>query len=1121
MTPKPDPKPSAAPSKGSDNQTSKPEKQVVIDRSKLITEIAGNKPNEKSTPEQIAEYRKMLEAITDTSSSTDDLKLDMQYQLRIWLAEQMQIPEDDPKIETVIQSFSSNIDLLIQALSTPEDTQPDKFEEVFNQVSLRLDQYMYQTRIKEIFEPGELAEQQQQEAIKATLSEPQTQKVLTKVLKYTLSEKDYALVMDLISAFLQGSMSLSEFKSAVDSKLKDSPEAKILGITECDTLLEIAPDISAQSMSDDSLTSQLAQLSGLDMLDSTANLPAVFRLGRIFEDAAKVIGVDKKILLKLKNESFLELKDRLNDNTFMNSFKNETQIQLKKIQNYLNDSSRIQNFINDFVATANSSELEPDIREELAYLANNPKNFTLDMLIMSEFDTQVTSSQSDLWGQRLIQSVRAYRAFVKHSDRFRIKGQYNPGLEIAREHIHKNPLIGTTQTALVDTNTRVKKLLSGEALETLSEADFHKKLAQYNTYIEDFNRYARNQERTLLQNLAKAQASGDKLGISSAQEALSQHRISHASAIESFGQYSRRFNAKMQSLQGTMMGETLAELQTKQAQSAKAGVETGSKAQHLSDKVDDVAKSSADDLMREMKYGKAIRGAKYLGIATVATLPHLWASKDGDSSAKKIAISIGETAGMFVPVVGTILTLRQALYGETLAGDKIEGWDRLLTLGFGILQAVSDVLVLAGGVGVGMRAALVGAKMGSGAAKTVLATQKAPILGRMAAKLSYGFSKGGRAKYIDDLVARGKDLEQLGKMGYGEAFLKSFSVPSTFAGNMGRLTGKLLEERKYVKTLLSGAATVLATPLTIGNLVPRLVYGIGGVLGRASVGIRSTWNSAKIWTVAKTLGASKDEVLAATKLYKDYQKANLLLITANRSRGLVIEQIFALAKQSGFNGTDLIEVLKYLKTTKSKKASELFKQLSQCDKSLDLHKYAVRQAAFASADTALPKANKLFAEMAQIGSTTKLEARLEKLVNSSELGLSTIRLAEKGLLGAMGASIAAPILFGTDVTTVPSVIGTSVATGAELGWEGVKYTVAGGRGAKRESWYKRTDSLALKISEKRRWVSQYLEMSAQDLALLYFNQSGLTAGQREALLLVIDQRGYSISDLSKAYYKQK
>jgi len=1120
MTPKPDPKPSSAPSNGSDNQTTKPEKQVVIDRSKLITEIAGNKPNEKSTPAQIAEYRKMLEAITDTSSSTDDLKLDMQYQLRIWLAEQMQIPEDDPKIETVIQSFSSNIDLLIQALSTPEDTQPDKFEEVFNQVSLRLDQYMYQTRIKEIFEPGELAEQQQQEAIKATLSEPQTQKVLTKVLKYTLSEKDYALVMDLISAFLQGSMSLSEFKSGVDSKLKDSPEAKILGITDCDTLLEIAPDISAQSMSDDSLTSQLAQLSGLDMLDSTANLPAVFRLGRIFEDAAKVIGVDKKILLKLKNESFLELKDRLNDNTFRNSFTSETQIQLSKIQNYLNDSDRIQNFINDFVATANSTDLEPDIREELAYLANNPKNFTLDMLIMSEFDTQVTSSKSDLWGQRLIQSVRAYRAFVKHSDRFRIKGQYNPGLEIARDHIHQSPLKGSTRKALMQTNKRVKDLFSSSpGLETLSEADFHKKLAQYNTYIEDFNRYARNQERTLLQNLAKAQASGNKLAIREAQEYLSQHRISHASAVESFGQYSRRFNAKMQSLQGSMMGETLAELQTKQAQSAKAGVESGSKAQHLSDKVDDVAKSSADDLMREMKYGKVIRGAKYLGIATVATLPHLWASKDGDSSAKKIAISIGETAGMFVPVVGTILTLRQALYGETLAGDKIEGWDRLLTLGFGILQAVTDVLALAGGVGVGMRAALVGAKMGSGAAKTVLATQKAPLLGRMAAKLAYGFSKGGRAKYIDDLVARGNDLTKLKQMGYGQAFLKSWSVPSTFTGNMGRLTKQLYTEGKYVKTLLSGVTTALAVPLTIGNVVPRLVYGIGGVLGRASVGIRSTWNSAKIWTVAKTLGATQDEVVAATKLFKEYQNANLLLISANRSRGLVIEQIFALAKQSGYTGTKLMEAVKKLRTTNPKKASELWTQFRACSKSVQSHHSSVRAAAQGGKSNGA--AQKLFAEMAQIGSTTKLEARLEKLVNSSELGLSTIRLAEKGLLGAMGVSIAAPILFGTDVTTVPSAIGTGVATGAELGWEGVKYTVAGGRGAKRESWYKRTDSLALKISEKRRWVSQYLEMSAQDLALLYFNQSNLTAGQREALLLVIDQRGYSISDLSKAYYKQK
>ena len=178
--------------------------------------------------------------------------------------------------------------------------------------------------------------------------------------------------------------------------------------------------------------------------------------------------------------------------------------------------------------------------------------------------------------------------------------------------------------------------------------------------------------------------------------------------------------------------------------------------------------------------------AKVGAFACVATIPHLLSAMDGNTGSKKLAINIAETAGMFVPYLGTALTFSQAYHGETAAGDKIGGWDtgaRWATLGFALLQLGTDAATFFFGVGVGMRAALVSTKFGTGGAKAVLAAQKAPMMGRAIAKLTSKFAKSGRARYAEKLMQNGRDLEAKLRKLWGNHLPKGFSTGrQTFAG---------------------------------------------------------------------------------------------------------------------------------------------------------------------------------------------------------------------------------------------------------------------------------------------------------------------------------------------------
>ena len=122
-----------------------------------------------------------------------------------------------------------------------------------------------------------------------------------------------------------------------------------------------------------------------------------------------------------------------------------------------------------------------------------------------------------------------------------------------------------------------------------------------------------------------------------------------------------------------------------------------------------IVQEAEEALMREVKgHGKLIRRAKVAGVMGICALPQLFEATGGDSGSSQIAANITETAGMFIPFVGTFLTSRQAFTGKTVAGDELGPWEQVVAaLVFGITQGITDGLRLFGGIGLGLRAALV------------------------------------------------------------------------------------------------------------------------------------------------------------------------------------------------------------------------------------------------------------------------------------------------------------------------------------------------------------------------------------------------------------------------------
>ena len=1157
----------------------KPEKKdkTTIDLTTLGSlgqEVEAAQQSPQTSTEQSQKYRLMAEILlSHLKDDTSELLKEIQYQISLWVARQMNLKVGDKELETIMLSFAGGIDKMVKALSSSDS---EDFTKSYHELAINIHQYLFSNRMVSIINPSEAEQQEQEEAtIKAVLAtESPARKVVVTVLSKLLSKEEYELIIKLINEFNRGEQSLDTLKSELNKRLKKSSLANSLDVNADDvfTAAGDAADQIGQRSTAEQMVGKIGDIVGLDMLSTASDMPAIFRNTRILKLAAKHIGIDLKILKKLKHENLLELQIKLNDKSLMDSLAKDptTYNTLLKLREYLN-SGAIQEMASQFAAAANNSDLDEDIRMEMCQILENPEHLTLETLLLCKFDLQGEVSFTDLVGQRILQTLNIVRRLYNIKVIRSIKEPYKKGIALAQSEVRssqskilspreriersykkdvadwkkngekgpkpKRKSLATVSTkhtddALRHTRDRVSKL-NLKNLHELSPDDLNRKLGQFNVYIEDFSKHSARLERDLLHIL---ETSTDQSEISSAKKALHKHKMNHAAAIDEFNKLGAQLNDATQQRYGKLMNKTGAEASMDNVYRQQAQNATDDLGKHLDEVLPD-KKLTVSNITDDIKWGTTKTVAK-VGALGALVLGTSYASNDGQTGLKKLGINITETAGMFVPVVGTILTFRQAITGETMAGDKIGGWDtwaRWSTLGFAILQLGTDVASIFGGVGVGMRAALVSTKLGSGSAKAVLAAQKAPMLGRAVAKLTYKLGSSGRARYLEKLMKNSKDLQKLSKMRFGEAFGSGFKAGDTLRSTlMSKSALKTAEYAKGIKTSqtisgklgnLAGAGaqgltTFAATILTACNLPLRFLSGCGKLIGRTALPIRQFVNAAKLKAVAATLKARPDEIMSALQLFRKYQQNQLRLVANNRQLAMHTDEIFRLGKLHNINKLDdpirvLGELQKFGKLDPST-AKKLYEQIKSGQTGIRKLKKDILQQIPGGKNNI----TQLFASMAKIDSATKLERRMEKLVNSSTFGLSVINKAEKALLGGVVASVLSPLILGTDWSTVPSYLwkGTKATVGATT--DAAVYMVAGGRGGQHEQWYNHADRIGVKTAIKRRMVLKFMEMTLAQLASLYFNRANLSKPELDALLIVIDQKGYSMSDLINSYYSE-
>ncbi len=158
------------------------------------------------------------------------------------------------------------------------------------------------------------------------------------------------------------------------------------------------------------------------------------------------------------------------------------------------------------------------------------------------------------------------------------------------------------------------------------------------------------------------------------------------------------------------------------------------------------------DAMRHQKRHRILGAIPLVGYAGLTLGTQAVAVARGESTLETAALQVGATAVYFIPVVGTVVSVFEAVRGRTIAGfemDHLSGewWAHV---GFTGLQLVSDFANLLGGAGVGMRAAIASTRTATGAARASRAMKGAPLLMRAGSRIGRFAGRFGRASRVDD-----------------------------------------------------------------------------------------------------------------------------------------------------------------------------------------------------------------------------------------------------------------------------------------------------------------------------------------------------------------------------------
>ncbi|MBU1446616.1 hypothetical protein KKD70_05140 [Patescibacteria group bacterium] len=186
----------------------------------------------------------------------------------------------------------------------------------------------------------------------------------------------------------------------------------------------------------------------------------------------------------------------------------------------------------------------------------------------------------------------------------------------------------------------------------------------------------------------------------------------------------------------------------------------------LSGQIDDVK-----DLVSPT--GKIKYGLKKLALPGIILGAEGAALFSGKAKTREVAWDLGEAAAGFLPVAGTLLDFRAAVWGRSLSGRRL-GWkERMLSAGFCAIGAVADTAMIVGGLGFGLRAGIGGMRTATRTLKVAknmdnirdaaAVAEVGGIAGKfknMGAGIGKLFNKAHRADQAADAMVASKAYEQ-------------------------------------------------------------------------------------------------------------------------------------------------------------------------------------------------------------------------------------------------------------------------------------------------------------------------------------------------------------------------
>jgi len=1128
------------------------QEQVIIDKQTLITEIAEMQANPESVDgSKLESYKLMLKAILDnTYNDRKQLKADMNFQLKEFFKRQAGLSETHTEI------FSDLIDRLIESVLENNDK---AFVETLAEFGAKLKTHSFQSDIESRLDQTAEEEAEEVEAGIADITQDRAKiETLRVIIKHFASTSPrYKEIEKLLDSYPLSPEQVKNLISILNSILDEVelPPA-FEQFKSLKDILAIVQESEMHSNPAGWLQTQLYKIPGVQSISEALslgnNVPAFFRVNNIYQKAAEALNINIKSLKILAQYPLEQICKLASDDGYLNSIKNSklnTHQALEEIAKHFGSGeSEINELFENLTEGLDHTEVGDEVTQYIDEVSRDSNLLTLELYLIFKYDHAKSADERgaghittwQLIGQRSIQAVRMYRTYTK-SNPFERWGTRIRGFDMrdGQSRAAKNPLKGVdTQSIFDDLKSKVKNLTGpSDKLKDVGQADFHTRLGQFNGYIEQYMDHARKEQIRFADEIAKATKVGDAGKVSLLIEQQEHHMKTHAKAQADMRQYTDLYTegSRQRSRLGKSVSKSVGQQITENIQEGRYA-KAGTAHSEVVGQTKRSVQEAEEALMREVKgHGKLIRRAKVAGVMGICALPQLFEATGGDSGSSQIAANITETAGMFIPIVGTLLTLRQAVYGKTLAGDELGFWERMFALGFGITQGITDVLTVFGGVGLGLRAALVTGVQCTKASKALIAAERTSRTAGLIANVTSKFAT--RSKLLHRYGEKLRKSAQRAKEGkiWGNGF-KAYrqSAAGTFrafagtAGGYGHWmkqtswaaksmgwTRNSWNNKQYFRAV--GKALLTTVPATLS-----VISGVGrGITGSTAAAVhfigRPFLQSFRRLVQFKDLSMRKvSAIISGVGNAKEGYKGAEAYFTLQRQTAQIIKhsaditksetKIINLAKSlvpdfAGGLGS-AIGIIRRKGTSGMKENLQVFRRALNTNKK-EIKKIKLSDLKFMSKD-----AMKVFTQLSKGETPGALSNWITKVSNNSKLISKSARYTENAMLGALGLSIGKSLFDnyyspedaqGT-AANFADITSTAVVEGGGMALDSAAFLLFdSGRGFSRQTWYNKVDMIAMKQALNKRAFAKLAALSDAQIAMLYFDESRLKRWFRKHL----------------------